>query len=366
MAENDNILNEGVSEQEQQAVLDDIKNRKASAAKKSKGEKPPKMTKSEKKAARADAKEKSRSQKEWEDSIVASKRVKREERRRKLRKAMVLLLVISLTVTSVVYVMLLFIENNNVRITASSSADDKTISLSMDNISWTPYLMASGPQHMWDISYNPIYNRGLDLPTRAQAKYLLETAELPTGDYSGENFICFGFMLRNSSSGQIQVPIVYEVAITSDYRGLENAIRVMWTERFNRDETGLAESTVYAALSDNPKLAEIGVNKDRTAEQGYIEKVAYPIGSDQRDFDLAEWEENNKDSLTDMYMEESGYFDAVPFYSDSQVLYKERVLQPGEIMFVHIAIWIEGSDFDCVDAALGGYVTMNVNFVAGN
>lgn len=96
-------------------------------------------------------------EKEWEDSIVASKKVKREEMRRKLKRAMLILLVFSLITTSVVYIMLLFVQENNIRITASNRNKEKSISLSMDNDFWTPYLNAEGPEHMWNISYDVRY-----------------------------------------------------------------------------------------------------------------------------------------------------------------------------------------------------------------
>jgi type IV secretory pathway VirB10-like protein len=160
MSEQDNITNipevEGVTPAEEQPVVSDKKSGKVNPAEKPKKVKAHRMTKEEKAAAREAAKNKSKRQKEWEDSLVANKRVKREEMKRKMKRAMLILLVFSLILTSVVYIMLLFIDENNIRITASSK-DDKSISLSFDKVTWTPYLDVDGPDNMWNISYNPVY-----------------------------------------------------------------------------------------------------------------------------------------------------------------------------------------------------------------
>lgn len=122
-----------------------------------KPQKSAKSAKGGKKSAAAARKEQSRLKKEWEESIVASKKVKQEEIRRKVKRAMLIMLVFSLIVTSIVYVMLLFIQENNIRITANNRNKEKSISLSMDNSFWTPYLNADGPDQMWNVSYDPRY-----------------------------------------------------------------------------------------------------------------------------------------------------------------------------------------------------------------
>ncbi|MBO7326471.1 MAG: hypothetical protein J6U74_03060, partial [Clostridia bacterium] len=140
---------------------DDFAPENTQKEKPAKSEKPKKtkahrMSKEEKQAAREAAKNKSKAQKAWEDSIVANKRVKREEINRRLKKAMLILLIFSLAVTSTVYVMLLFIDANNVRITASNTID-KAITMSVDKVNWTPYLDVDGPDTMWHNSYNLNY-----------------------------------------------------------------------------------------------------------------------------------------------------------------------------------------------------------------
>ena len=121
-----------------------------------KGKKDKKSAKENAKAERESLSAKEKAQKEWEDSIIANKRVKRELTRKKVTRVLALILVLSLLLTSVVYVMLLFIEENSIRITATSK-DERTISLSSDGDIWAPKLNVDGPDDMWNISYNSEY-----------------------------------------------------------------------------------------------------------------------------------------------------------------------------------------------------------------
>ena len=173
-----------------------------------KSKKSAKGAKGDKKSAAATKKEQARLKKEWEDSIVASKKVKREEMRRKLKRAMLIMLVFSLIVTSVVYIMLLFVQENNIRITASNRNKEKSISLSMDNDFWTPYLNAEGPEHMWNISYDVRYKTE-QLDTIAKVAEMLEADEVQLGTQNGEQFIRFVFMLKNTGN---------EAAVCSTWR----------------------------------------------------------------------------------------------------------------------------------------------------
>lgn len=192
--------------------------------------------------------------KEWEDSIVASKKVKREEMRRKLKRAMLILLVFSLITTSVVYVMLLFVQENNIRITASNRNKEKSISLSMDNDFWTPYLNADGPEHMWNISYDVRYKTE-QLDTIAKVAEMLEADEVQLGTQNGEQFIRFVFMLKNT--GNEAAHINYEMTLEFDKHKLHDAVRVMWGQSFKNETVELEKNTdveIYAALSKTSVL----------------------------------------------------------------------------------------------------------------
>ena len=238
--------NAAPEEKTEQAVSSDVK-----------AENSAKGAKSGKKSA-ASKKEASRLKKEWEDSIVTSKKVKREEMRRKLKRAMLIMLVFSLIVTSLVYVMLLFIQENNIRITATNRSAQKSISLSMDNDFWTPYLNADGPEHMWNISYDVRYKTE-QLDTIAKVAEMLEADEVQLGTQNGEQFIRFVFMLKNT--GNEAAHINYEMTLEFDKHKLHDAVRVMWGQSFKNETVELEKNTdveIYAALSKNERLYHTG------------------------------------------------------------------------------------------------------------
>ena len=328
---------------------------------KSKKEKEPKQSKADKKAAKDAKKEKAQIQKDWENSIVTNKRVKREEMRRKLKRAMLFMLVVALIITSVVYIMLLFLDENNVRITASSTKG-KAISLSMDNEIWSPYLNGKGPDNMKDLSYNKIYARE-EIPTVEEVRaILLNTKDFELGSQVKEGYICFTFLLRND--GDEDAAIDCEMTLEYDeVRNLQNSVRVMWGTSF-RNHAENTNVDIYAALSHNQRLFGTIANGGRTFNDGFIEYVSYPVGSDQPSFDMINYE--NELLASDDYIEtvKGGYFETKPFHDDEHVFQYQDTLDGGDIMYCYVCIWIEGSDFDCVDSALGGYVKLNINFTA--
>lgn len=362
---------------------------KAKKAEKPKKVKAHRMTKEEKAAAREAAKNKSRAQKEWEDSLVAHKRVKREEMKRKMKRAMLILLVFSLILTSVVYIMLLFIEENNIRITASSK-EEKSISLSFDKVTWTPYLDVDGPENMWNISYNPVYKLD-DIPTLGEINAMLIDAESGQigGNHSAENVIEFCFYLRNNSD--VAVPYTFEMLLESNDKGLEDCMRVIWANHYigtNPDREDRPETSIncYASLSKDPRMEynTLGGNGIEY-EGGGVEKIAYPQGSEtftQEQLIMYEqgktlgyngqYKDINLNGPTGEpmypsianYLEETGYVNTTPFFSDEYVFHEESYLDVGEMLCVYVCIWIEGSDFECVDSALGGYITLSITFTA--
>lgn len=318
-----------------------------------------KKGKKDKNSSQNAEKKQSRLKKEWEDSIVASKKVKREETRRKVKRAMFVLLVFSLVVTSIVYVMLLFVQENSVRITARSDNKEKAISMSVDNEFWTPYLNIEGPQKMWDLSYNPIYKKE-KIPTVAEVSDLLTADNVATGVMNGNRYIQFVFMVKNTGSEPATVD--YEMTLEFDKYNLHDAVRVMWGESYKSNPT--AKVSIFASLSDNQRLASTGINKERTVEDGFVEYVAYPYGSDMADFSLAEYETKLTTDEAKQLAEQAGYVPTTPFASDEFVFQSETKLEVGDIMYCYVCIWLEGSDFDCVDARIGGYCKLGLNFFA--
>lgn len=331
---------------------------------KGKKEKAPKESKADKKAAKDAKKEKAQLQKEWENSIITSKRVKREERRRKLKRAMLFMLVVALIITSVVYIMLLFLDENNVRITASSTKG-KTISLSMDNDVWSPYLNGKGPDNMEDLSYSKLgynINDQLGVTVADVRQVLLDGENFQPGIKSKEHYISFAFLLRND--GTDSAAITCDMTLEYDkVRNLQNCVRVMWgTSTRNHPERTNVD--IYAALSDNDRLFGTAINLSRNPEDKYIEYVAYPVGSDDPSVDMVERERQMHETgeYNDQYL--NGYFATTPFFNEDYVFNYEDMLEGNDIMYCYVVIWLEGSDFDCVDSALGGYVKMSINFTA--
>ena len=354
-------------------------------AKPEKTEKPKKikahrMTKEEKQAAREAAKNKSKAQKAWEDSIVANKRVKREEINRKLKKAMLIILIFSLALTSTVYIMLLFLDANNVRITATSTID-KSISLSFDKVNWSPYLDVDGPDNMWNISYNPNYKTDVIPRSIEQVEMALKAeAESGTagGNHSQPNLIEFCFYLTNTCD-QV-VPYTYEMALESNDKGLEDSLRVMWStyvlgNEADREDRPQIKTNVYASLSKDERLAY----------NNGVEKLAYPAGAERwtseqlqmyevgkvqnylggwEDVDLTDDQGNYIYQSNDHFRASTGYINTTPFFSDEYVLQETSYLAPSETACIYVCVWVEGSDYDCTDSALGGYVTLSIKFTA--
>lgn len=332
-----------------------------------------KKAKSSKKSARNSAKETARLKKEWEDSIVASKKVKREEFRGKVKRAMLIMLVFALIVTSIVYIMLLLMDENNVRITVSNRNTDKSISLSMDNEYWTPYLNADGPEDIWNISYDSRYDTETPL-SESEVYSLLNADEFKLGEMNGEQYIAFTFMLRNNGNEDAHVD--YEMTLEFDDHDLQDSVRVMWGYSL-KNPIGLEEGesatniNVYASLSDSERLADNAYNVGRTAEDGYIECVAYDkevcldVHANDDYYYLKNYDTMlNADADTKMTAQLHGYKATTPFASDEFVFQNSLDLAKGDIMYCYLSIWIEGSDFDCTDTAIGGYCKMGLNFYA--
>lgn len=369
--------NTAVEEKSEKAAENTQSAPQATESSQDKPQKSAKSAKGGKKSAAANKKEQARLKKEWEDSIVASKKVKQEEIRRKVKRAMLIMLVFSLIVTSIVYVMLLFIQENNIRITANNRNKEKSISLSMDNSYWTPYLNAEGPEEMWNISYDHRYG----FPTEyadsiAEVVERLEADKVELGAQNGEQFIRFTFMLKNT--GNEQAHINYEMTLEFDKHALQDAIRVTWGESFKNEDVETDKRTdveVYAALSKNERLAGSNINAKgdgtfRTAEEGYIEYVAYPgvftsqVNKGDPYYYVKDFESTLKD--IDQRAEEraNGFFATTPFYSDEYVFQREVDMAKGDIMYCYVSIWLEGSDFECIDDRLGGYCKIGLNFYA--
>lgn len=328
------------------------------------------------KNAAASAKEQARLKKEWEDSIVASKKVKHEEMRRKLKRAMLIMLVFSLIVTSIVYVMLLFIQENNIRITASNRNKEKSISLSMDNDFWTPYLNAEGPEHMWNISYDTRYGTER-VDTKDEIKEKLELDNVVLGAQNGQQFIRFVFMLKNTGNEAAHINYEMTLEVDNKQKRLHDAVRVAWGQSFKNEDHERAKNTevaIYAALSKNERLLGSNINAKgdgtyRTIEEGLIEYVAYPnaftthVHKNDKYYYVKNYE-TTVDSAIRAEDGKNGFVATTPFHSDKFVFKREADMGKGDIMYCYVSIWLEGSDFECINDRLGGYCKLGLNFYA--
>ena len=344
-----------------------------------KGKKDKKSAKENAKAERESLSAKEKAQKEWEDSIIANKRVKRELTRKKVTRVLALILVLSLLLTSVVYVMLLFIEENSIRITANSK-DERTISLSNDGDIWAPKLNVDGPDYMWNISYNPEYEDSkMSEQTVPSYESLVEMISSTSKDESvtgmlstkEDYFIAFSFMLKNTSAlmtDNINFNIRMKVEASGQKRkyGLVDAVRVMWIEEFGNLADHIQDekhSGVYATATSNEEVVNMQYQLfNMTDEEGNkLEKVpekwAYPskmVDESKKTLDLEyKWDEN--DVL-------KGFKDTIPFASDDTVFEYDSYLVPEEVVRFVVVVWIEGSDFDCNDDALESYVSLGIDF----
>ena len=344
-----------------------------------KGKKDKKSTKENAKAERESLSAKEKAQKEWEESIIANKRVKRELTRKKVTKALALILILSLLLTSVVYVMLLFIEENSIRITATSK-DQRTISLSENGDIWAPKLNVEGPDQMWNMSYNPEYEKeNLSKQTVPTYESLVEmiTSSSQNTSVSGmlstkeDSYIAFSFMLRNTSDIMTEnIPFAIRMYVESSGQkrkyGLIDTIRIMWIEEYGNIAEHIQDekhSGVYATASTNEQVINMQYQLfNLTDEEGnkptsVPEKWAYPskmVNDSKKMLDLNyEWTEEDISN---------GFKDTIPFASSDTVFEYESYMVPEEVVRFVVVVWIEGSDFECDDDALESFVTLGIDF----
>lgn len=361
-----------VPEKEPELELPEENPSKKDNLKKDKAPKQDKLTKEQKKAVKDAEKAQAKAQKVWEEGIYESKRLKAEERRRKVKRAMLVILVFAMIATSVVYSTLLFIEENNIRITATSNNTTKSIALSIDGETWTPYLNGRGPENMSDITYYGLFENESHPWTIEEASDVLVSEDPLVGNRNEDNYIAFMFLLKNTSdeSAFVSCSMNFEVEVDM---GLQNATRVMWGKSFSKRSE--SDVRIFATTSSNSKLAGLKINEGRTLEDGYLENVAYPFNRDKKIVVREDGAEEDtvfasytdyEQYLTDNELweeaEKNGYFACEPFESSEYVFQEEIEIEKGEIMYCYVQIWIEGTDYDCTDMAASGKVKMGLDF----
>ena len=300
-----------------------------------KAPKPPKLTKAEMKAQKESAKLHAKEFKEWEQSIVANKKVKREINRRRMRKIVLAIMIISLMITSSAYVILLLVQENSIRISATYP-NDKTIGLSIDGVNWLPYLDIRGPETMWNISYDPHVAASHGVATVPEWNVALSTL----GNFSmNEAYIGITFFVKNTCD--IDYTYTSAIEIEKQINGLDAAIRIMWVMQ-NETTGDLIENKVYAKKS---KYEGLRFNDG-------IEFIAYPDGYFSGNLILFEDEEYPV-----------GLVPTTPFIDN---FYAKRTegnpLKAGEVRRCTMVIWIEGSDPECTSSVLNSYLKLGARF----
>jgi hypothetical protein len=297
--------------------------------------KPPKMTKAERKEYKAEQKAKEAAYKEWENSIVANKRVKRELNRRRMRRVVLIILIMSLMITSSAYIILLLVQENSLRISATYS-NDKTIGLSLDGESWLPYLDVRGPESMWNISYDPMVAAAHSVDTVPRPHEAIAT----DGNFSTEDaFIGVTFLVKNTC--ELDYMFTASIELERQINGLDEAIRVMWVMR---DETTgeIIDNRIFAKKSN---YAGLRFNDG-------IEYIAYPDGYFSGNFVL----------MPDEPFPE-GLYSTTPFQDEFYIMRTTDIpLSAGAVIRCSLVIWIEGSDPECTSSVLNSYLKIGARF----
>lgn len=324
----------------------------------------------------------------WSDPITAEKKVKKELNTRKLIKFLATFVAVVLLLSAVIYIALLYIKPNNFEIKTSTDIAGQYLKVSFDGPGegsiWRSELKCEGPEEMWDLSYNSVYGREHIFTIEEVQEMLVSEKPLP-GIYSGEHFLAGMYVAKNDSPFSQYVKTT--MSLEFNEARLQDACRVLvgtcirsndninpdYTDSFDADgnkihmnHSEINEKThlynlgveVYAALSYNERLESTQLNQiyGRTLDTGLLECIAYPIetGDASKPMDEIELIIDDEDRA-------NGYKSTVPFESEDRIFTKYAKLEPEEYMYVFIEIWFEGSDFDCVDSKLDGYVVMNVD-----
>jgi hypothetical protein len=161
------------------------------------------------------------------------------------------------------------------------------------------------------------------------------------GSHNGTSYIASSFYIMNR--GDEPLEYAESIQLTHAYRDLDAAVRILLIKTLFVEDNegnltaGLPEYRVYARpdAEGNPEYVSGG------------------------DFVIPEYVKNpnrGEDYGTDWL--------TIPFLSDNSVV-ENRFwpMQSGEKIRYTIAVWLEGTDPDCVDEILGGKVTLDIKFV---
>lgn len=259
--------------------------------------------------------------------LIKRKNVRVQTRRRTMILILIIFILISILVTGAIYGILSFIEFNTFRISVDKSGTTfLSLSETYDFTNPTNMLSVKGPKEMDNIAYEM-------LP--------IDEFLASEGSHNGDSYIATSFFLMNSGSEALEY--AESISLSHTYRDLDAAVRILVIKTLYVESTeggyeaGLPEFRVYA----------------RANAEGEPEYVS---GGDHVIPDYAKNPNLGEDFGTDWL--------TIPFLSETSVV--ENYYYPmvaGEKIRYSIAVWLEGTDPDCVDSILGGKVTLDIKFV---
>ena len=271
--------------------------------------------------------------------IYVRKSVERRVHRRKLATVFLVFVLIALLLTGTVYAVLAFVDNNDFRITVDRGRGVLALSEESTFARTTTQLTTRGPSEMMDMSYS-------FLPF-----YQFRTQD---GSYTNlDSFYASSFYLTNLGDQ----PCEYRelITITDTYNKLEDCVRVLVIrEVLQVDEEG---NFVQASLNDDFSHMEWACYA-KAKEDGSAEQVAYENGRDGGTLRTITDPNYNAEDKTSPWMCTNFIESGTGVVTDPEYC----MLDPHGRVRYTLAIWIEGTDPDTVDARIGGKLTMRFGF----
>ena len=271
--------------------------------------------------------------------IYVRKSVERRVHRRKLATIVLVFVLVAMLLTGTVYAVLAFVENNDFRITIDRGSGVLSLSSDKSFSRPTTQLTTRGPSEMLDTTYSFLPF----LQFRTQ-----------DGSYSEiSNYYASSFYLTNLGDKVCEYREL--LTITDTFNKLEDCIRVLVI----REVLEMDEDGNYHQLSLDEDFTHMQWTcYAKGKEDGSAEQVAYDIGRDGGS--LIKVTDPNPDAedktspwmCTNFVMSETGVVTDPIYYS----------LAPHGRVRYTLAIWIEGTDPDTVDARIGGELTMRFGF----
>jgi len=271
--------------------------------------------------------------------IYVRKSVERRVQRRKLATVFLVFILITMLLAGTIYAVLAFVDNNDFRITIDRGSGVLSLSSDSSFSKPTTQLSTRGPTEMTDMTYSflPFWE-----------------FRLADGSYSEtENYYASSFYLTNLGEEPCQYREL--LTITDTYNKLEDCIRVLVIrETLMQDDEGN-----YIQLSREEDYSQMHwtcyakANNDGSAEQ-----VAYDKGRDGGDIGIVTDPNPDAEDKTSPWMC-TNFVNATGGVVTDPVKYE---LAPHSRVRYTLAIWIEGTDPDTVDARIGGQLTMRFGF----